>query len=299
MLEMITTYQATPNNAGHAGRSWLHFPAGSAQRFAKLRHLATPRDASQRLGTPGNRAARLQHACRGLDTLNGRSATRRPEKNKTQMQCTEDIVLDRRMGLQQCVHSNQQRAGVDSRRRSMVFSFEIDRSIDVAFACACASVLRFACATTYSRRAFVTFTLTRAHAYTLPMLTNHESEPLDCEDLTSMFKHEPMPLEYENLSHIGFPCMNHNLLNANCAHPEFPRMNSQLGMQRPTLFTTSKAWHASQRDQRNASQSCGASQNCGASQRPATPRNTLATRISRTRYAQRPERDSTAGERNE
>ena len=50
---------------------------------------------------------------------------------------------------------------------------------------------------------------------------------------------------------------------------------------------------ASQRDQRNASQSCGASQ------RLATPRNALATRISRTRYAQRPERDSTAGERNE
>ena len=96
----------------------------------------------------------------------------------------------------------------------------------------------------HSRRAFVTFTLTRAHAYTLPMLTNHESEALVCEDLTSMFKHEPMPLEYENLSHIGFPCMNHNLLIANCAHSEFPRMNLQLGMQRPTLFTTSKAWHA-------------------------------------------------------
>ena len=42
-----------------------------------------------------------------------------------------------------------------------------------------------------------------------------------------------------------------------------------------------------------------APQSCGASQRLATPRNALATRISRTRYAQRPERDSTAGERNE
>ena len=36
-----------------------------------------------------------------------------------------------------------------------------------------------------------------------------------------------------------------------------------------------------------------------ASQRLATPRHALATRISRTRYAQRPERDSTAGEINE
>ena len=95
------------------------------------------------------------------------------------MQCSEDIVLDRRMGLPQCVHSNQQRAGVDSRRRSMVFSFEIDRSIDVAFACACALVLRFACATTYSRRAFVTFTLTRAHAYTWPMLTTPPEREAD------------------------------------------------------------------------------------------------------------------------
>ena len=36
-----------------------------------------------------------------------------------------------------------------------------------------------------------------------------------------------------------------------------------------------------------------------ASQRLATPRNALARCISRTRYALRPERDSTAGERNE
>ena len=38
---------------------------------------------------------------------------------------------------------------------------------------------------------------------------------------------------------------------------------------------------------------------CGASRRLATPRDALATRMWRTRYAQRPERDSTAGERQE
>ena len=53
---------------------------------------------------------------------------------------------------------------------------------------------------------------------------------------------------------------------------------------------------AYQRDQRNASQSCGASL------RLATPRNAsqrLATNLSRARYAQRPERDSTGGKRND
>ena len=71
---------------------------------ATLRKTAAPRNASQRLAT------RLQHASRGLDTLNGRSATRRPEKETNQMQCTEDIVLHRRMRLRQHVHSNQQAA---------------------------------------------------------------------------------------------------------------------------------------------------------------------------------------------
>ena len=55
---------------------------------ATLRKAAAPRHTSQHLAT------RLQHACRGLDTLNGRSATRRPEKETNQMLCTEDIVLD-------------------------------------------------------------------------------------------------------------------------------------------------------------------------------------------------------------
>ena len=50
---------------------------------------------------------------------------------------------------------------------------------------------------------------------------------------------------------------------------------------------------ASQLDPRNASQ------NRGAPARLATPRNAFPTRTSRTRYAQRPERDSTAGERKE
>ena len=94
------------HNAGNAGRSLRRLPAGSAQRFAKLRHLATPRNAAQRRATPRNAS---QQTCRGLDTLNGRSATRRPEKETTHMQCTEDIMLDRRMRLRQRAHSNAQR----------------------------------------------------------------------------------------------------------------------------------------------------------------------------------------------
>ena len=106
-----------------------------------------------------------------------------------------------------------------------------------------------------------------------------------------------------NISHIDFPgmnqslliakishrlpCMNHNLLIARCAHLGFPIMNQSL------LIAKRAHLDLARMPQRNAPQSCGASQ------RPATPRHALATRISRTRYAQRPERDLTAGEINE
>ena len=63
----------------------------ASQTCGASRRLATPRNASQHLAT------RLQHASRALDTLNGRSATRRPEKETNQMHCTEDIVLDMRL----------------------------------------------------------------------------------------------------------------------------------------------------------------------------------------------------------
>ena len=93
MLDMqVALCGASQRDQRHASQN-----CGASQR------LATPRNASQRLAT------RLRHACRGLDTLNGRGATRRPEKSKNQTQCTEDIVLHRRMRLRQHVNSNQQR----------------------------------------------------------------------------------------------------------------------------------------------------------------------------------------------
>ena len=153
---------------------------------ATLRNSVAPRNASQRLAT------RLQHAPRGLDTLNGRSATRRPENEKNTMQCTEGIVLDRCMRLRQRVHSNQQAALVHSNNQKPIWPFTFP------------------------------FTITRALTLTqCPMSTT----PPECCTTTR-----------------------HTMLEMPCRY-------------------------ASQRDQRNASQSCGASQNCGASQRLATPRN--------------------------
>ena len=129
------------------------FTALASGTSATLRKAAAPRHASQRLAT------RLQHASRGLDTLNGRSATRRPEKETNQMHCTEDIVLRQRV-LRRADRVRALTPGPCPHR----------------FAVACALALRFTCATTYSRRVFggihiAIHNYARAHAYTCPVLT--------------------------------------------------------------------------------------------------------------------------------
>ena len=130
-----------------------------AQRSAELRRLATPRNASQR----------VQYASRGIDTLNGRSATRRPEKETNQMQCTEDIVLHRHMRLRQHVQYNQQlRRGQRRSARAHITSQPIDRC------CICVCM----CMGTSSGIQIRIRNYVCAHNYTRPVLTTPpEREP--------------------------------------------------------------------------------------------------------------------------
>ena len=154
------------------------------------------RNASQRCRDPqrfatsrNSLATRLQRASRGIDTLNGRSATRRPEEEKNQMHCTEDIVLHRRMRLRQCVHSN----GDAHRAR---YSVARSPSTEFAFACACACALRFTCASTCSRRVVgcVRMSIHKyacAHTYTCPMSTTQpESAKLTTPPTSAISPHK-------------------------------------------------------------------------------------------------------------